>query len=282
MQAPRTSSPVSPSGSASSPAEPGTVFFIGAGPGDPDLLTVRGQRLIREADLVLYAGSLVPPAVVADAKPGAKVADSSGMCLEQTHELMRETALAGGTVARVHTGDPGLYGAVREQARLLDADGIPWKVVPGVTAAFAAAAAAGISLTVPGVTQSVVITRMAGRTPVPEAESLGRWAVHGSTMAVYLSAADPQGMQRELLEARPENLDAETWAETAVLCAHRVGWPDERLVRATVGTLGDVAAREGFTRQTVFLVLPGENAGETASRLYDAGFSHGWRQASST
>lgn len=248
------------------------VHFIGAGPGDPELITVKGQRLIREAGLVLYAGSLVPPAVVAGAKPGAKVIDSSGLCLEETHALMRAAALAGDCVARVHTGDPGLYGAVREQARLLDADGIPWDVVPGVTAAFAAAAAGRVSLTVPEATQSVVITRLEGRTPVPDKESLAAWAAHGSTLAVYLSAGDPEGVQRALADALP--------GDTPVLCAYRVGWPDQRLGRATVATLAAVAREERFTRQTVFLVLPGEHAGhDAASRLYAADFSHGWRQA---
>lgn len=252
-------------------ATPGTVSFIGAGPGDPELLTLKGRRLIEEAALVLYAGSLVPPEVVACARPGAQVVDSSPLCLEETHALMRKTAWTGGAVARVHTGDPGLYGAVREQARLLDADGIPWQVVPGVTAAFAAAAAARVSLTVPETTQSVVITRLEGRTAVPDREKLAAWAAHGATMAVYLSAGDAEGLQRELLTAVPP--------ETPVICACRVGWPDQRLARATAATLAETARREGFTRQTVFLILPGELAGDAVSRLYAADFTHGWRQA---
>lgn len=247
----------------------GRVFFIGAGPGDPELLTLKGQRLIREADLVLYAGSLVPPEVVACAKEGARVEDSSPLCLEETHALMRDCALGGGMVARVHTGDPALYGAVREQARLLDADGIPWEVVPGVSAAFAAAAAGKVSFTVPEVTQSLVITRLEGRTPVPERERLRKLAAHGSSLALYLSASEPDRIQAELLAALPP--------DTPILCAYRVGRPDQRMAWARVDTLADLIREQGFTRQTVFLVLPGQSCTDDRSKLYDAAFTHGRR-----
>ena len=158
-----------------------TVYFIGAGPGDPELITVKGSRLIGEADLVLYAGSLVPPAVVAHARPGARVIDSSPLNLAETHALIVETVRAGGMAARVHTGDPSLYGAMREQMRLLDAEGIGYEVVPGVTAAFAAAAAAGLSLTVPERSQTVILTRTPGRTPMPDTEQLRDLARHRCT-----------------------------------------------------------------------------------------------------
>ena len=160
------------------------VYFIGAGPGDPDLITVRGRDLVSQADLVLYAGSLVPAKVVGCAKPGAVVADSAGMSLDETHALMLETARKGGLVARVHTGDPSLFGSVREQTALLDRDGVTWAIIPGVTAAFAAAARGGVSFTVPEVTQSLIITRLHGRTPVPESERLSELARHGSSVAV--------------------------------------------------------------------------------------------------
>lgn len=259
-----------------SPSPCGTVFFIGAGPGDPELLTLKGARLIAEADLVLYAGSLVPPEVVAGARANARIIDSSPLCLEETHALMRCSAFAGGTVARVHTGDPGLYGAVQEQAKLLDADHIPWEIVPGVTAAFAAAAAAKVSLTTPEVTQSLVITRLNGRTSVPASESLALWAAHGATLAVYLSAGDPEGMQRELESACPPHLSPADWRKTTVICAYRVGWPDQRIAKATVDTLAQCAREHGFTRQTVFLILPGE-PGTHRSCLYHPSFTHGWR-----
>ncbi|BFR47833.1 precorrin-4 C(11)-methyltransferase [Nitratidesulfovibrio sp. HK-II] len=250
----------------------GHVWFVGAGPGDPELLTLKARRIIGTADLVLYAGSLVPPEVVACARPDARVVDSAPLTLEQTHALLRETALSGGVAARVHTGDPSLYGTVREQMRLLHAEGIACSVVPGVTAAFAAAAAAGVSFTVPEVTQSLVITRLEGRTPVPETEQLRELARHGCSMAVYLSAAAPERLEEELAAAGIA-------AHTPVLAAHRVGWPDQALAWTTAGGLAETVRRQGFSRQTVFLVLPGEAAGDTASRLYAADFAHGWRAA---
>jgi len=248
------------------------VYFIGAGPGDPELITVKGQRLIGEADLVLYAGSLVPPQVVAHAKPGARVVDSAPLNLDQTHSLIMETVRAGGAVARVHTGDPSLYGAVREQMRLLNAEGVSYSVVPGVTAAFAAAATANLSLTVPERTQTVILTRTAGRTPMPEGERLRDLARHGCTLAVYLSAADPDPMVADL---RAGGLpDA-----TPVLVAYRVGWPDQATYPATLGTLCDTVRAHGLTRQTLFLILPGEDGANHFSKLYAPDFAHGFREA---
>ena len=253
------------------------VFFIGAGPGDPELITVKGKRLIDTADLVLYAGSLVPQAVVAQAKPGAAVVDSSSMTLEETHALMRETIRAGKTVARVHTGDPSLYGAIREQMVLLDADDIPYQVVPGVTAAFAAAAAGCVSLTVPESVQSFSVTRLGGRTDVPPGQSVRELARHGGSLAVYLSAPDAARLEKELLAGGVD-------PQTPVLIAYRVGWPEERLVRADVSSLAATVAAEKLTRQTVFLVLPGERdsgrekGGSLVSRLYAGDFFHGFRK----
>ncbi|MDL2210158.1 precorrin-4 C(11)-methyltransferase [Desulfovibrio sp. OttesenSCG-928-O18] len=252
----------------------GVVSFIGAGPGDPELITVKGRRLIEEADLVVYAGSLVPGAVVACAKDGAGVLDSASMTLEETHAVMRDAAFSGKNVARVHTGDPSLYGAVREQTALLERDGIPYQVVPGVTAAFAAAAAARVSFTVPEVVQSFAIARVAGRTGVPQGQSVGDYARHGGSLAVYLSASEVEQLQRELL-------DAGVAGDTPVLAAYRVGWPDERLVWTCVAEFVTAVARAGFERQTVFLILPGErNADEKTvrSRLYAGEFSHGFRR----
>lgn len=250
----------------------GIVWFIGAGPGDPELITVKGQRLICEADMVVYAGSLVPRALVACAKEGARVVDSSPLNLEEIHTLMCESALAGGTVARVHTGDPLLYGAAREQMALLDAEGIPYSVVPGVSAAFAAAAAGKVSFTVPESIQSLAITRLDGRTPVPDGQSVKEYARHGASLAVYLSSKTPDILAGELSAGGYP-------PDTPVLLAHKVGWPDERLAWATVETLDTIAREQGFTRQTVFLVLPGEKEKDAArSRLYDATFAHGYRK----
>ena len=192
------------------------VHFIGAGPGDPELLTIKGQRCIKEADLVLYAGSLVPRESVACAKETARIVDSSSMTLEQTHAEMLETVRAGGTVARVHTGDPSLYGAIKEQMLLLDKEGIGYEVVPGVTAAFAAAAAAKISFTLPEKVQTLILSRMEGRTPVPDRERLRDLSKHGAALAIYLSAANPDGLVEELLAGGYPG-------ETPVVLAYRVG-----------------------------------------------------------
>ncbi|MBU1002334.1 MAG: precorrin-4 C(11)-methyltransferase [Proteobacteria bacterium] len=250
-----------------------SVYFIGAGPGDPELITVKGRRLIGEADLVLYAGSLVPPEVVACARADARVEDSSSMTLEQTHDLLAETARGGGTAARVHTGDPSLYGAVQEQARLLSRDGISWEIVPGVTAAFAAAAMAGESFTVPERVQSLVLTRAAGRTVVPDGEELAAFAAHGCSIAIYLSTSLARSVQDQLLGGGlPE--------ETPVVVVHRAGWPDGEVLRTSVGALARDVEHRQWTRQAVFLVLPGNReAGAPASKLYDATFAHGWRDS---
>lgn len=248
----------------------GLVTFVGAGPGDPDLLTLKGRDAIAQADLVLYAGSLVPREVVACARPGACVVDSAPLTLEECHARVREVALAGGLVARVHTGDPSLYGALREQAALLDADGIPWRVIPGVTAACAAAAAAGVSFSIPGARQSLILCRAPGRTPVPERESLAALASHKTALAIYLSAA--------VAGRVAEELGAELPPHTPVLCAQRVGWPDQRLVWTTLDELAACVAQNGFDRQTIFLVLPGEmTARDARSRLYAPDFQHGRR-----
>lgn len=252
---------------------PGIVTFVGAGPGDPDLMTIKGRKAIEQAALVLYAGSLVPREVVACAPPNAMVVDSAPLNLEQCHALVRATALEGRAVARVHTGDPSLYGALREQAALLDADGIPWRVVPGVTAACAAAAAAGITFTVPEVTQSLIISRLEGRTPVPPREHLHLLAQHGASMAVYLSAASAQALQDELSRSLPP--------ETEIFCAHMVSWPEEQLHWTTLGELAQCITRHNLTRQTVFLVLPAESREGAPSRLYAADFSHGYRTVKS-
>ena len=250
----------------------GKVWFIGAGPGDPELITVKGQRLIKAADCIVYAGSLVPREVLATARPGVPLVDSAPLSLAETHALLRDCAASGGIAARVHTGEPSLYGAVREQAALLDAEAIPWEVVPGVSSAFATAAAAGVSFTVPGGPQTFILTRLSGRTPVPETEALPALAAHGAAMAVLLSASEPERVQAELL--------AGGYApDTLIVLGHKVGWPGGEVVRTRLCDLAHTARERGFTRQTVFLVLPGQDAApkDSRSKLYDAAFSHGWR-----
>ncbi|MDR2826083.1 MAG: precorrin-4 C(11)-methyltransferase [Deltaproteobacteria bacterium] len=250
--------------------EQGKVWFIGAGPGDPELITLKGHRLISSADLIIYAGSLVPVEIISCAKPEAKIVDSSALHLAEIHQLVRECIATGGIVARVHTGDPSLYGALREQMDLLAQDGIAYGVIPGVTAAFAAAAAAAVSITMPETVQSFSITRLSGRTDVPENQGVRELAAHGGSLAVYLSGQDVEKLTTELRAAKlPER--------TPILAAYRVGWPEEKLVWTTLAGLEDIIRQEKFTRQTVFLVLPGAGQSGNASKLYDQNFSHAFR-----
>ena len=251
--------------------ERGMVYFIGAGPGDPELITVKGQKFIRLADLVLYAGSLVPKEMVSCAREDARVLDSSSMNLQETHALIVETVRSGGLVARVHTGDPSLYGAIKEQMHLLDHDGIHYEIVPGVTAAFAAAAKAKISFTLPEKTQTLIFTRLGGRTPVLERERLRDLAGHGSSLAIYLSASDPEGMVQELLSGGYPK-------ETPVIVAYRVGWPDGVICSTSLSNLLDTLKKTGIRRQAVFLVLPGQKDEPIFSHLYRPEFSHGFRK----
>lgn len=245
------------------------VFFIGAGPGDPELITVKGQRIIKEAALVLYAGSLVPETIIAQARNDARVENSASMSLEETNRLLVEYATGDNIVARVHTGDPALYGAVQEQALLLAKSGVEYEIIPGVTSACAAAAASNSSFTVPGGTQTLILTRMAGRTPVPEKESIRTLAAHGSAMAVYLSATEPEKLREELLAGGLA-------PETKVILGYRIGWPEEKTISTDIKNMAQKAIENGFNRQTVFLILPGQNA-KAVSKLYDAGFSHMFR-----
>ena len=247
------------------------VYFVGAGPGDPELITVKGHKCIQQADLVLYTGSLVPKEVVACAKENAKVVDSSSMTLNETHAMILETVRSGGTVARVHTGDPSLYGAIKEQMILLDHNGISYEVIPGVTVAFAAAAAAKISFTLPEKVQTLIFTRIEGRTPVPDRERLRDLARHNTSMALYLSSSDPDGVVKELMAGGYSG-------ETPVVVAYRVGWPDELLVTTQLSALADVVKETGIHKQAVFLVLPGQKDDPVFSRLYSPEFSHGFRK----
>ncbi len=252
------------------------VTFCGAGPGDPELITVRGKKALERADLVLYAGSLVPEAVMVWAPAEARRISSAGMTLEQIVDTMTHAHGAGEKVVRLHTGDPSLYGAIGEQMALLRERGVPYDVIPGVTAAFAAAATMGLEYTVPGVTQTLILTRMAGRTPVPESESLASLAGHGASLVIYLSMALIDDVARILAKAYGPD------ARCAV--AYRVSHPGERILVTTVGALAATARESGITRLAVILVGPALDhpAGlETLrSKLYDKEFGHGYRPGS--
>jgi precorrin-4/cobalt-precorrin-4 C11-methyltransferase len=245
-----------------------TVHFIGAGPGAPDLLTVRGLALIRAADLVLYAGSLVPEEVVAEAPPHARVVDTSGLTLDEIMAEMEAAHRAGLTVARVHSGDPSLYGAIAEQMRRLDALAIPYDVTPGVPAFAAAAAALGTELTLPGVSQTVILTRTAGRaSAMPEGENLEVLGASGATLVLHLSITNLARVVRELTPRYG--------ADCPVAVVWRASWPDERVVRGTLATIGGQVKEAGITRTAVIVV--GRVLGErdfADSRLYSPDHSH--------
>ena len=250
------------------------VHFIGAGPGDAELITVKGARLLREADVVLFAGSLVDRELVRAHSPDAEVYDSSGMTLEEAIKVMAEAVLAKKRVARLHTGDPSIYGAIQEQMAALDELGIDYEVIPGVTSAFAAAALLRQELTLPGLSQTVIFTRVEGKTPVPDRERLSDVARIGATLVIYLSVAM---IDRVIIELLAGAYTPATPA--AVVC--RVSWPDEKVVE---GTLSDIAAKTkdaGINRQALIIVgdvLKVRQEGLKAkSLLYDKGFSHGFR-----
>lgn len=250
---------------------PGLVSFVGAGPGALDLLTLRGAKAIEEADLVLYAGSLVSEDVSSLAKPGAKIVNSAPLTLAETHSLIRTTAKQGGLTARVHTGDPSLFGAVAEQIALLDVDAIPWRIIPGVTAAMAAAAAAGISFSLPTRAQSLIFTRLDGRTKMPANENLAELASHGINLAIYLAGQQPEKLQFELAKVLAP--------ETCVICASRISWPDEQIIRTTLAELAICVRQHALGRQTLFLILPAYGGEIIPSRLYSANFRHQFRNA---
>lgn len=246
------------------------VHFVGAGPGAPDLITVRGQELLRRADLVVYAGSLVNPELLKQCKPGCQCYNSAKMTLKEVLSVLIDGAEKGCEVVRLHTGDPSLYGAIREQMALLEAANVPYDVTPGVSSFSAAAAALGAEYTLPGVSQTVILTRCPGRTPVPEGESLSSLAAHGSTMVLFLSTSLAERVQRELLLGglSPDTPAAVIW---------KASWPEERVLRCTVGTLADTVQESGI-RNTALLTVGHflDSCGEN-SKLYDPGFAHGWR-----
>ena len=247
------------------------VFFVGAGPGAPDLLTLRAAAVIAAADMVIYAGSLVNEAVLAHARAGAEIVDSSRLTLEEQKALYARALSERLVVARLHSGDPSIYGAIGEQISCLDDIGIGWDIVPGVSSLGAASAAAGCELTVPGVAQSVVLTRLAGRTPVPERESVRSFAAHGATMALFLSCARATVMQRELL--------AGGYApETPCAVVQRASWPDEVVLRCRLKDLASSIRRARIHKTALVLVGNALAAAGRRSNLYNPSFGHEYRR----
>ena len=249
-----------------------TIHFIGAGPGAADLITVRGRDLIRRCRVVIYAGSLVPRAIIEEAPRDAKVIDSSALTLDEIIDEMEAANREGKDVARVHSGDPSLYGAMAEQMRALDALGIDYDVTPGVPAYAAAAAALKRELTLPGVSQTVILTRTAVRaSSMPEGEELKELARSGATLAVHLSINNLANVVADLIPDYGE--------DCACIVAYRVSWPDEKIIAATLATIRERVKGEAITRTALILVGPALSATDfAASRLYDPAHSHILRQ----
>jgi precorrin-4/cobalt-precorrin-4 C11-methyltransferase len=249
------------------------IRFVGAGCGAADLITVRGQRLLQEADVIIYAGSLVNPELLSHAREGAKIFNSAEMTLEEVLEVMFDAEEKGLMTVRLHTGDPCLYGAIREQMDALDAHGIRYDYTPGVSSFCGAAAALNMEYTLPGVSQSVVITRMAGRTPVPERESVRAFAAHKATMVLFLSTQLLEKTQAELIAGGYE-------PDTPAAIVYKASWPDEKTVLCTVGTLAACARENGISKTALIIVGDAvRQSGYARSELYNPSFATGFRPA---
>ena len=246
-----------------------TVFFVGAGPGDPELLTLKAQRVIGECPVCLYAGSLVPVEVVACAPKGARVMDTAAMTLKDTHGEILAAHGRGEDVARVHSGDPSLYGAIAEQIRLLRRDGIDYEIIPGVPAYAAAAAALGQELTIPEIAQSIVLTRVSMKsTNMPAGETLENFARTGATLAIHLGVRNLREIERQLIPYYG--------ADCPAVIAYRVGWPDQMLIRGTISDIRGKARDQKITRTALILIGPAlrEVLDFKDSALYDPAIPH--------
>lgn len=247
------------------------VIFVGAGPGDPELITIKGQRAVEEADVIIYAGSLVNPEVLAKRKAAAVVHNSAEMTLDQVISVMKAAIAEGKNVARVHTGDPSIYGAIREQIDRLDELGIPCHVIPGVSSFVASAAALRKEFTLPEISQTVICTRLEGRTPVPEAEQLEKLASHQASMAIFLSV--------QMIDEVVARLCTHYSPDTPVAIVEKATWPDQRIIQGTLADIGD-KVREAGIRKTA-QILVGRFLGDqyALSKLYDPSFTHEYRSA---
>ncbi|MCR4436326.1 MAG: precorrin-4 C(11)-methyltransferase [Clostridiales bacterium] len=247
------------------------VYFIGAGPGDPELITVKGQRLLGEADIIIYAGSLVNKELLKPAKSGCKIYNSAQMTLEEVIAVMEEGEREGKMTVRLHTGDPSIYGAIREQMDELDKRGIHYEVVPGVSSFCAAAAALKKEYTLPGVTQTIILTRMEGRTEVPDRESIQALASHKATMIIFLSV--------QMIDELVKRLQAGYGEDTPIAVVYKASWPEQKVIRGTLGNISALVGRENV-RKTALIVVGGFLGNDyELSRLYDKTFSHEYRSA---
>ncbi len=248
------------------------VTFVGAGPGDPDLITVKGKRALENADIVIYAGSLVNKALLRCCGSDCVIHDSAYLSLDEILGIIEEGVKQGQKIVRLHTGDFSIYGSLREQIEGLNQRGIAYDLIPGVSSFLGAASALGIEYTVPEISQSLIITRMEGRTPVPEKESLRLFAAHQTSMAIFLSTAMIGEVMSELaLGGYPK--------DTPVAVVYKATWPDERLFRGTIETIAEMVKKEAITKTA--LIIVGQCLGEAfhLSKLYDKDFSHEYRHS---
>lgn len=251
-----------------------TIYFVGSGPGDPELITLKAKRLVEEADVVIYSGSLLNPKILQYAKKGAQLYDAAVIDREKIYQILRDSALEGKLAIRFHDGDPALFSAIREQIDKLEADSIRCKVVPGVTAILGAASDLNLELTLPGVTQTLIITRAELRTPVPPRESIAELARHGATIAFYLSVHLIGDVVKELLKGGVYT------EKTPAAVVYRATWDDEKVIK---GTLGDIAKKTKDARIIkTALIIVGDviaPAKYEYSKVYDTDFTHGYRKA---
>lgn len=247
-----------------------TVYFIGAGPGDPDLITVKGAKLIKQADVIIYAGSLVNPEVLEGAKPEAEIHNSAYLNLPQVLDIIEKSYREGKMIARVHTGDPSIYGAIKEQMDALEEKQIPYEVVPGVSSFLAAAAALKKEFTLPGVSQSVILTRLEGRTPVPEKESLKSFAVHQTSMCIFLSVSMIEDVAKELVAGGyPDS--------TPIAVIQKASWEDQKIVQGTLADIGPKVKEAGIGKTAMIMVGKFLDSPYELSKLYDPSFTTEYR-----
>ncbi|NJN02058.1 MAG: precorrin-4 C(11)-methyltransferase [Leptolyngbyaceae cyanobacterium SL_1_1] len=251
------------------PALSPAVYIVGAGPGDPELLTLKAQRLLMQADVILYANSLVPKQMLEMTRPEAERIGTASMTLEAILPLMIERVQAHKSVVRLHSGDPCLYSAIHEQIQALAEAEIPFEVVPGISAFQAAAAKLSLELTIPGLVQSVILTRISGRTQVPDTEELATLAAHRASLCLYLSARHVKAAQSKLMEHYP--------AETSVAICFRVGWEDEKICQVPLHQMAAVTEAEDLIRTTLYIISPALNASAQRSRLYNPDHTHLFR-----
>lgn len=247
-----------------------SIKFIGAGPGDPELITIKGQKAIRKADVIIYAGSLVPTAVIEDRKSDAEVYNSASMDLEEIIDVIELAYKADKNIARVHTGDPSIYGSIREQIEALNKLGLDYEVIPGVSSFVASAAALKKEFTVPGISQTVICTRMEGRTPVPELEQIENLASHKTSMSIFLTV--------QMIDKLVEKLTLHYSPDTPMAVVQRASWPDQKIVRGTLSTIAEEVKSANITKTAMILI--GDFLGDTYenSLLYASHFTHEYRE----